>query len=143
MNRYTAIIALMLLTPLVVLGGNVAPCSAGAVGENVLPVTNGITTYCVSDYGWSDTWLVGSPSTYHQYVDMLSGDDALNLLYNTPANGVGSGLGWLSPSLDAGTLSATSVQSRYSVVTALHMTGAGSSESVIQNTDGLRVTIDT
>ena len=120
-----------------------APCSSGAVGENIIPVRNGLTTYCVSDYGWSDTWLLDSPLAYNANFDMLSGDDAFNLHYTTPPSGQGAGLGWLSPSLDAGTLSATRVPSNYTVLTPVHSTGANAAESVIINPDGLRITIDT
>jgi hypothetical protein len=119
------------------------PCTAGAAGENIIPVLSGMTTYCVSDFGWSDTWLMGSPTAYNQGLDLFSGDDAFNLYYNSPTNGVGAGAGWLSPSLDAGTGAPTSVPSKYSVVTPVHSTGANSAESVIQNPDGLQITIDT
>src|SRR5215831_12063903 len=85
------------------------PCNAGihtALGETVIPLSNGQITYCISDFGWSDTWLLGTPATYNLALDLLSGDDAFNLKYNTPAGLLGPGTGWLSPSLDAGTLSA-------------------------------------
>ena len=120
--------------------GVVAPCSAGAAGENVIPVSNGITTYCVSDFGWSDSWFLGAPLTNNPARDMLSGDDAFNLKYTNFTRG---GLGWLSPSLDQKTLTAQPVPSQYTVVTAVHSTGSGTAESIIANPDGLRITIDT
>ena len=122
--------------------GAVLPCTAGAAGENIIPVGNGQTTYCVSDFGWSDSWFLGSPATHNPALDMFSGDDAFNLKYTT-ATGGGAGLGWLSPSLDKDTLFAQPVVSRYSVVTTVHYTGANSAESVIANPDGLQITIDT
>jgi hypothetical protein len=119
------------------------PCTAGAANENVLPVQNANLTYCVSDYGWSDAWFVGNPLVYTPTLDLLSGDDALNLNYLAPVGGIGSGTGWISPSLDQGTLVAQPVPSRWTVITPLHYTGASSVESTIGNPDGLRMTINT
>jgi hypothetical protein len=120
----------------------VPPCSAGAAGENIIPVTSGTITYCVSDFGWSDAWFVGTPAGYDPNKDVLSGDDAFNLKYTT-ATGGRAGLGWLSPSLDKGLLSAQPVVSAYSIVTPVHLTGTNSAESIIANPDGLRIVIDT
>src|SRR5665213_3313317 len=129
---------------MVALGANAAiiqPCTPGSASENIIPVTNGVKTYCVSDYGWSDTWFLGSPAVYSQPLDMLSGDDAFNLTYG---NGkTGTGLGWLSPSMDQGTLSAQPIPSAWSVITPVHSTGASSAESVIGDADGVQITLDT
>src|SRR6185312_4907523 len=121
----------------------VQPCTPGAANENIIGVSNGVTTYCVSDFGWSDTWLLGTPRTYSQTVDLLSGDDAFNLYYNAPPGGTGAGSGWLSPSLDQGTLKAQIIPSNWTVIQPVHATGPASAESVIGNADGLVITIDT
>jgi len=119
----------------------VAPCTPGVAGENVIPVQDSQITYCVSDFGWSDTWLLGKPANSAMNVDMLSGDDALNLSYSGGL--IGSGLGWLSPSMDSGTLAPQVVPSKWSVITPVHSTGANSAESVIGDADGLHITLDT
>jgi hypothetical protein len=83
--------------------GLVPPCTAGIAGENIIPIHTPDMTYCVSDYGWSDTWLIPASTVYDPAMDALSGDDAANLHFNI--GGVPSaGNGWLSPGLDAGAL---------------------------------------
>lgn len=121
---------------------SVPPCTAGAAGENLLPVQSSQITYCISDFGWSDTWLMGNPAAYSQPLDVLSGDDAFNLNY-VALGGHGSGLGWLTPSLDGGTLSPHPVPSVWSVITPVHYTGPSSAESTIGDADGLQITFDT
>ena len=58
----------------------IPPATPGLAGENIFPIY-GASTYCVSDFGWSDTWLAPVMNTYDQARDVLSGDDAANLKY--------------------------------------------------------------
>src|SRR2546423_1642297 len=94
----SAIVGLLLATAAHAAG--IAPCSSGSGTETVRPVKNSVMTYCVSDFGWSDTWFFsGSITTYTQSLDVLSGDDAPNLHYTGGTHGNDAG-GWLSPSID-------------------------------------------
>src|SRR5271167_2827144 len=69
----------------------VQPClTNAAIGDAVnpaitfLPINGGTQTYCQSAFGWSDTWFATSqPSSYNQGLDVLSGDNAPDLLYKT------------------------------------------------------------
>ena len=107
----------LLSVSLLMLASNAAavatpPCTpAGAfAGMDIIPLSNGSATYCVSDYGWSDAWFVGtSPVAYNRRIDVLSGDDAPNLHFGIKggeAPGAVSGFGWISPILDGGGLGA-------------------------------------
>ena len=82
---------------------------------SVLAVNNSRGAYCVTDFGWSNTWYsVGAdgthplPSTYDQELDLFSGDDAVNLGFSISAGSEGpirvTAKGWLTPTLDAGAL---------------------------------------
>lgn len=83
--------------------GVVPPCTPGLAGESVIPIHTPNMTYCVSDYGWSDAWLIPDSMVYDPIQDALSGDDAANLHFNI--DGVpAAGNGWLTPGLDAGAL---------------------------------------
>jgi hypothetical protein len=87
-------------------------CNTDAT-PSVLAVNNEFGAYCVSDFGWSNTWYsVGDgthpiPSVYDQELDLFSGDDAVNLSFGI-SDESGSipvtGKGWLTPTLDAGAL---------------------------------------
>jgi hypothetical protein len=49
-----------------------APPPPAAPMMSIIPLSNGVATYCVSDYGWSDTWFVGSsPAAYDPRFDVL------------------------------------------------------------------------
>lgn len=137
----------------------IAPCTSGAnSAETVLPVRNSRHTYCVSDYGWSDTWFFDpNISTYSNQLDVMSGDDAPNLRWDlfTGATGYGNcndltspgtGCGWLGPSLDQGTLNPTSKNTNWSVVSGqgVHYVVPNSqAQSQIQHPDAMRITITT
>lgn len=87
-------------------------CNTDAT-TSVLAVNNALGAYCVSDFGWSNTWYsVGNgthpiPSVYDQELDLFSGDDAVNLSFGILGE-TGTipvtGKGWLTPTLDAGAL---------------------------------------
>ncbi len=89
----------------------VVGCNTDAT-TSVLAVNNELGAYCVSDYGWSNTWYSTSnnhpiPSVYDQELDLFSGDDAVNLSFSIldesgPIPVTGNG--WLTPTLDAGAL---------------------------------------
>lgn len=88
-------------------------CNTDAT-PSVLAVNNSRGAYCVSDYGWSNTWYTtGSdgtkpiPSVYTEEFDLFSGDDAVNLSFSTLEGTLSTpvtGSGWLTPTLDAGAL---------------------------------------
>lgn len=89
-------------------------CNTDAT-PSVLAVNNALGAYCVSDYGWSNTWYSTGvnntnpiPSSYDQALDLFSGDDAVNLRFGiqegTEVPTIVSGNGWLTPTLDAGAL---------------------------------------
>lgn len=106
-----------------------APCTAvdSMPLIDIIPLRNAVATYCVSDYGWSDAWFVGSvPARYDARVDVLSGDDAPNLHFGIRGgapSAVASGSGWISPVLDGGTLTAShATGSTWTVTTPVHFT---------------------
>src|SRR3982751_5241246 len=137
-----AIVGVLLATP--AFGAATAPCSAAGTAT-ILPVRSSVQTYCVNDFGWSDTWFFsGSLATYNQSLDVLSGDDSPNLHYTGGTHGNDAG-GWLSPTIDRGTRVPQNTGSTWAIITALHYvgTGTGHTQSIIQNGDGLRITIDT
>ena len=138
---------MFLTLPAMLLAGPTAPCTGGKSNETVLPVTGATQTYCVSDFGWSDTWFSAStPSSYIQTQDVLSGDDApfVRYLVNSAP---GHGQGFLSPSLDNGTFDSTLIGSPWQVISGLsYVAGFGTSKvsSVIQeNTDPIQIMITT
>jgi len=54
------------------------------------PFGNAQTTYCASEFGWSDTWFRSFQNVYNQQLDVFSGEDSFNLRW------IGmSGTGWL------------------------------------------------
>ena len=123
----------------------VAPCTGGSTtAETVLPVYNNVQTYCVSDFGWSDSWFGGKPSSYSAGLDVLSGDDAVTLRYTGQP---GTYLNWLGPSVDSGTMSPVNKSGNiWSIVTPVAYVGGNTSiaRSVIQNAaNTLRITITT
>lgn len=126
------------------------PCTAGSAGETVLPVKSASsgTTYCVSDFGWSDTWFKGAPTTYSSSADVFSGEDSFNLKWSGS-----TGSGYFSPSMDVGTRAprlTSSVAglgaSQWSIVNPLaYVAGSGNTQaqSKIGHASGLQVTITT
>lgn len=114
----------------------VQPCvtNAAAPGANqisVLPINGGGQTYCQSAFGWSDTWFATSqPASYNQHLDVLSGDNAPDLVYfKRAANGerikTGSGnpSNLISPWLDGGTLNSQFIGSNWTVVNDISVIG--------------------
>jgi MYXO-CTERM domain-containing protein len=125
--------------PLVAAG--VGPCTDGANNERIIPVRNAQTTYCTSDFGWSDTWFQGFQNVYNQQLDVFSGEDSFNLRW------IGmSGTGWLSPSMDAGTTVPTNVGSPWQIFQAIDYITPGdetATRSIIVHPAGLEATITT
>jgi len=127
----------------------IAPCTDGvaAWNETIIPVRSSAMTYCVSDYGWSDSWFrSGTISSYNGQADVLSGDDALNLRWSggaaAPTNG------WLGPSLDADrTNTSAAVNNRgtsWTVTTPVHhIIGTSVAQSVISHASGLQIVLTT
>jgi len=88
-----------------------APCLSPAVTTNMGPINGGnpvtSSTYCVTGYGWTDTWFpTMQPTAYNQHLDVFSGDDAPSLSYTLNGVKVGTGniFNFLSPFLDGGHL---------------------------------------
>ena len=140
----------------VALGGTaIAPASPPSAGDpqNVIPLVDGTMTYAVGSSGWSDTWLIPAVPVggdYNQAADVLSGDDAPNLHYNVQTGGGpiprGAGeSGWLTSSLDHGTLAPIPVASAWNVLTQVAYTaGTFQAQSqMIQPADTLVATITT
>ena len=123
-----------------------APTPATVTGEHLVYLSTPNMDYQVSDYGWSDAWLVPASNSYSAAHDVLSGDDAANLHYTIGGVAKG-GNGWLTHTLDDGTLqSSHSTGSPWTVVTPTSASSqdTGSAVSVIQQaTDGIRITITT
>ena len=120
------------------------PCSAGSVGETILPVKNSVQAYCVSDFGWSDSWFFSNPGAYDGNKDVLSGDDSPFIRYAVgPSHTAGNGNGFFSPSLDQGTLNPTNIGSNWSVIQSLaYSHSTDTATSVIQDaTDHLVISI--
>lgn len=127
------------------------PCTSvpSLPGIVITPISNGFSTYCVSDYGWSDAWFVASsPPVYSAPLDVLSGDDAPNLHFGIrggdPWEAV-TGFGWLSPVMDGGFLSPVrATGSTWMVVSSVAVDpGLLSARSVIAHPSGMQVEIDT
>ena len=130
---------LVLAAPLFAAG--LAPCTDGAAGEKIIPIRNSQTTYCSSDFGWSDTWFKGFQNVYNQQLDVFSGEDSFNLRWTGM-----TGSGWLSPSMDAGTTVPNNVGSPWSVFQAIDYITPGDetkTRSIITNPVGLQATIET
>ena len=129
----------------------IAPCTPAGVfaGMDIIPLTNGSATYCVSDYGWSDAWFVGTaPAVYDPRFDVLSGDDAPNLHFGIRGGappGAVSGFGWISPIMDGGALTPSLMTgSPWTVSTAVHFTaGTTTAESLVHHPEGLDLLITT
>lgn len=128
-----------------------APCTAvdSMPLIDIIPLSNGVATYCVSDYGWSDAWFVGSvPVRYDPRLDVLSGDDAPNLHFGIRGgapSAVASGFGWISPVIDGGTLTASHLTgSPWTVTTPVHLTvGTTTAQSLVHHPLGLDLQITT
>jgi hypothetical protein len=114
-------------------------CSAFMDGA----VVNNKGAYCVSNFGWSDTWYsVGAnesfppfPSTYDRTTDLFSGDDSPNLAFSDVFGNRLSGTGWLSPIMDGGSLFPSyDTLSQWQIVSPLEYVDP-------TNTDTLRSTI--
>src|SRR6185295_19416102 len=117
---------------------------------DIVPLSNGSATYCVSTFGWSDAWFVGrSPATYDPRFDVLSGDNAPNLRFGIKGGdgpGAISGFGWISPIMDGGDLEPTHLTTSppWTVVTPAHLTvGTVTAESLLHNPLGLDLQITT
>lgn len=142
-------------------------CSVGAAGQvqaqvaapctpvpafpaiNIVPISNGLATYCVSDYGWSDAWFVGSaPVVYDPRLDVLSGDDAPNLHFGIRGGArweEASGFGWISPVMDGGFLEPIRpTGSPWTVTTPVSLLmGTTTATSVVSHPIGLELAIET
>lgn len=106
--------------------GVVEPCVSNAANSiTFLPLDNGMTIYCQSAYGWTDTWFKSShPSTYSAHLDVFSGDDAPRITWSGMPN-PGNQYSFLSPFLDGGTLNAQPIGSNWQVINDLSVTGEG------------------
>ena len=127
------------------------PCSTvlAMPAINIIPLTNGSSTYCVSDYGWSDTWFVASaPARYDLRLDVFSGDDAPNLHFGIRGGDpwpVVSGFGWISPVIDGGLLEPLHLTaSPWVVTTPVHFTAFDTTaESLLHHPAGMDLLITT
>ena len=127
------------------------PCSTvlAMPAINIIPLTNGSSTYCVSDYGWSDAWFVGSaPVRFDPRLDVLSGDDAPNLHFGIRGGDpwpVVSGFGWISPVIDGGELEPVhETGSPWIVTTPVHFTVFDTTaESLVRHPAGMDLLITT
>jgi hypothetical protein len=88
-----------------------------------------------------------APAVYDAFFDVLSGDDAPNLHFGIDGSDriATSGLGWISPIIDAGTLSPTHpTGSPWTVSTPVHFTaGTTTAESLVHHPLGLDLLITT
>ena len=130
----------------------IPPCTPAGVfaGMDIIPLANGSATYCVSDYGWSDAWFVGTaPAAYDPRFDVLSGDDAPNLHFAIKGGaappGAVSGFGWISPIMDGGALAPSLLTgSPWTVTTPVHFTaGTTAAQSLVHHPLGLDLLITT
>ena len=144
-----AFLAAFLSGPAYALG--IPPCASVLLmpSISIIPLTNGSSTYCLSDYGWSDTWFVASAPVRHDpRLDVLSGDDAPNLHFGIRGGApstVLSGFGWLSPVIDAGMLESVHLTGSPWVVTApVHFTVFDTTaESMLHHPAGMDLLITT
>ena len=128
-----------------------APCTSvdSLPAIDIIPLSNASATYCVSDYGWSDAWFVGSaPTRYDSRRDVLSGDDAPNLHFGIRGGApwpVVSGDGWIAPVMDGGFLTPTRMTaSPWTVTTPVHFTvGTTTAQSLVHHPLGLDLQITT
>jgi hypothetical protein len=140
-------------------GAQAAVIGCNTDGGPALAVNNAHGAYCVTDFGWSNTWYtVGAngspiPSVYDRALDLFSGDDAVNLSFDF-SNGSNTthvtGNGWLSPLLDAGALAPFFVTgSPWQSLAPVHYVTPGDetateSQAILQLPDGvIRMVIDT
>ena len=145
----TTLLAAMLVSPAHAVG--TPPCSTvlDMPAINIIPLTNDSSTYCVSDYGWSDAWFVASePVRFDPRLDVLSGDDAPNLHFGIRDDDpwpVVSGFGWISPVIDGGELEPVHVTgSPWTVTTPVHFTVFDSTaESLVHHPAGMDLLITT
>ncbi len=127
------------------------PCSTvlAMPAINIIPLTNGSSTYCVSDYGWSDAWFVASaPVRFDPRLDVLSGDDAPNLHFGIRGGDpwpVVSGFGWISPVIDGGALEPVHLTgSPWTVAAPVHFTVFDTTaESLVRHPAGMDLLITT
>lgn len=149
MKKFGAVVFLLFVPVSTAVAVAIPPCTeAGMTGMDIIPLSNGSATYCVSDYGWTDTWFVGTaPATYEAGFDVLSGDDSPNLHFGIlgglpfPA---ASGFGWITPVMDVGTLTASvPTGSVWTVTTPVHSTGPTTAESLVHHPLGLDLLITT
>lgn len=146
-NLFAALLIVFLLPIRAAFGQVIPPCTpAGAL--NIIPLANPHATYCVSDYGWSDTWFVGTaPAAYDPRHDVLSGDDSPNLHFGIKGGEpppVVSGFGWISPLMDGGGPTAGfATGSPWTVVSAVHATGMTTAESLVRHPLGIDMLITT
>ena len=152
MLRRELVCASLLLCPVHAAAVAIPPCTpAGVFADmDIIPLTNGIATYCVSDFGWSDAWFIGaSPPVYDPLRDVLSGDDAPNLHFGIKGGagpGPTSGFGWISPIMDGGDLEPTHLTTSppWDVLTPVHFTvGTVTAESLVHNPLGIDLLITT
>ena len=147
MNRFGAAVFLLFVPVSVAVAVAIPPCTdAGTM--DIIPLSNPSATYCVSDYGWTDTWFVGTaPATYDPRFDVLSGDDSPNLhfaILGGPPSEVASGFGWISPLMDVGMLMPVMpTGSVWTVTTPVHYTGATTTQSLVHHPLGLDLLITT
>jgi hypothetical protein len=129
----------------------VEPCVTSAAGAGppngitFLPINGGTQTYCQSAFGWSDTWFATSqPTTYDAHQDVLSGDNAPNLLYKTAIGttvGSGNPQNFIGPWLDGGSLNSNFIGSNWKVLNDISASGNTGTSKITLN--GLDLTITT
>lgn len=147
----TAVWASLLIPTGAALAAATAPCTSvpSLPAIDIIPLSNGVATYCVSDHGWSDAWFIGSaPARYDPRRDVLSGDDAPNLHFGIRGGLTwpeASGFGWISPVMDGGALEpVTLTGSPWAVITPVHFTfGTTTAESLVRHPLGLDLLITT
>jgi hypothetical protein len=113
------------------------------------PIDGGISTYCQTGYGWTDTWFATSqPAAYNAHLDVLSGDDAPGLTYTLNGQPVGTGniFNFFSPFLDGGHLISQNIGGTTTLLTDLPvgtLTNSGSSTiSVAEVQIGITTTVN-
>lgn len=158
MNAFSTIaaaifaVAAAMAVPVVHAQGVVAPpCTPVPLRPdiNIVPISNGLATYCVSDHGWSDAWFIGSaPVRYDPRLDVLSGDDAPNLHFGIRGGlpwEVASGFGWVSPIMDGGFLEPVRLTGSVWTVTSpvAILPGTTSAQSLVHHPVGIDMRITT
>ena len=129
--------------------GNVAPATSSpqrpaiSTDVNAVAITSTRDTFCVSDYGWSNTWFPYQPSiaAFDANKNVL-GDSAQYLSYTFRGTEYGA---WLTPYIGGsdglGVFSSTGPVS-FTVTTAAHTTASDTAVSKIGDTR-VNVTITT